>query len=405
MNPKSLTFSNSDGINLSAHLYMPLDREPKFYAIFAHCFTCSKNFSAVSRISKSLSQEGVAVFSFDFTGLGRSEGDFKDSTFSSNISDLLDAAAFLKENYEAPKMLIGHSLGGAAVLYASPHLEEVSAVVTLGAPADPLHVKHLFQNSIEEIEESGKAKVFIGGRPFQISSEFVKDLEKKPINSFLKKLKKSLLILHSPQDEIVEIKNAQMIYEAAFHPKSFVSLDGADHLVSKTEDAAYIGQVIASWSNRYIESKQAVENDTKGNPVMVRLSKNQGYTTDVKTPFHHLIADEPKDVGGNNLGPTPYDLLMASLGTCTAMTLKMYAERKKWNLDEVRVYLDHQKVHKEDSENTDEPSAKVSRFTRVIELEGDLNQEERQRLLEIANRCPVHRTLEEDIVIHTVLSK
>ena len=245
MNPKSLTFSNSDGINLSAHLYMPLDREPKFYAIFAHCFTCSKNFSAVSRISKSLSQEGVAVFSFDFTGLGRSEGDFEDSTFSSNISDLLDAAAFLKENYEAPKMLIGHSLGGAAVLYASPHLEEVSAVVTLGAPADPLHVKHLFQNSIEEIEESGKAKVFIGGRPFQISSEFVKDLEKKPIDSFLKKLKKSLLILHSPQDEIVEIKNAQMIYEAAFHPKSFVSLDGADHLVSKTEDAAYIGQVIA----------------------------------------------------------------------------------------------------------------------------------------------------------------
>jgi putative redox protein len=403
MNPKRVKFQNSKGLELSGDLYLPLERQPKFYAIFAHCFTCSKNFSAVTRISKSLSNEGIAVLSFDFTGLGRSEGEFAESDFSSNISDLLDASKFLEKNYAAPAMLIGHSLGGAAVLYAAKRLPSVNALATIGAPADPLHVRHLFQNKLEDILENGQAKVSIGGRPFMISKEFLDNLDQQPIESFLKDLKKALLIFHSPQDEIVGIENAEKIYKSAWHPKSFVSLDGANHLVSNQSDAEYIGQVLSSWSLRYVDQQYKIENDTKGHPVMVRLSADAGFTTEIKTPFHHLIADEPLEVGGKNLGPTPYDLLMASLGSCTVMTLRMYAERKKWPLEEVRVYLEHEKVHRIDSEKPEKESSKVSQFTRKIELEGDLDSDQRQRLLEIANRCPVHRTLEEEILIQTLL--
>lgn len=405
MNPLKLSFENRKGLELSAHLYQPLDRNPKFYAIFAHCFTCTKNLSSVTRICTALSQEGIAVLSFDFTGLGMSEGEFQESTFSANISDLVDAAAYLDQNYQSPQLMVGHSLGGAAVLYASSEIASVSAIATIAAPADPGHVRHLFEGDLKELEKNGKAMVNIGGRPFEIDRQFVEDLEQKPLETFLKKMKKSVLILHSPQDKIVEIDQAQKIYQSAFHPKSFVSLDGADHLLKKEKDAIYAGQVIASWSARYVEIEQGESNQTKGNPVMVRLSDGPGYTTEIKTPHHHLIADEPLEVGGQNLGPNPYDFLMASLGSCTAMTLKMYATRKKWELKEVRVYLNHEKVHLKDSENPEESDAKVSQFTRIIELEGDLDKEQRNRLLEIAHRCPVHRTLEEDILIQTMLTK
>lgn len=405
MNPLKLRFENRKGLELSAHLYQPLDREAKFYAIFAHCFTCTKNLSSVTRICTALSQEGVGVLSFDFTGLGLSEGEFQESTFSANISDLVDAATYLDENYQSPQLMIGHSLGGAAVLYASSELESVSAIATIGAPADPSHVIHLFEGELDQLEKGQKVKVTIGGRPFEIDRQFVDDLEQKPLETFLKNMKKSLLILHSPQDQIVEINQAQEIYQRAFHPKSFISLDGADHLLKKEKDAIYVGQVIASWSARYVSHEEKKENQTKGNPVMVRLSEGPGYTTEIKTPHHHLIADEPLEVGGQNLGPNPYDFLMASLGSCTAMTLKMYAARKKWELKEVRVYLNHEKVHLMDSENVEEANAKVSQFTRILELEGDLDQVQRNRLLEIANRCPVHRTLEEDILIQTLLAK
>ena len=406
MNPKKLTFKNRKGIELAAHLYDPLDQKPRFYAVFAHCFTCSQNFSAVRKISTSLSQQGIAVMSFDFTGLGRSEGEFEQSNFSSNITDLIDAADFLEKEFEAPSMLVGHSLGGAAVLYASFELPNIEAVVTIGAPAFPGHVKHLFQESLDKIEELGSAEVRIGGRPFRVSQEFIEDLEQKPLESMLKKLKKSLLIIHSPQDEIVGINNAADLYQAAMHPKSFISLDGSDHMVSKATDSEYLGEVIASWSKRYVFIKVAegAVFDLGGNQVKVRLS-GPGYTTEIKTPYHHLIADEPLEVGGDNLGPNPYDFLMASLGSCTAMTLKMYAGRKNWPLQEVTVFLNHDKVHVNDSKNPSEKDSKVSRFTRLIELEGDLSEEQRQRLLEISHRCPVHRTLEEDIVIQTLLKK
>jgi putative redox protein len=405
MNPKRLKFKNRAGIDLAAHLYLPADQKPHFFALFAHCFTCSKNFSAVTRICTALSQNGIATFSFDFTGLGMSDGEFEDSSFSGNVSDLFDAAEFLTSEYHAPKMLIGHSLGGAAVLYAAAELPEVKAVVTIGAPAHPGHVQNLFSESLSEIEKNGKAKVSIGGRPFTISKSFVDNLEQKPLNTFLKKLRKSLLVMHSPQDDIVDVSNAAEIYNAAMHPKSFISLDGATHLVSNPQDSEYIAEVIGSWSRRYVLVNEDIKpNDTQGNQVFVRLS-GEKYTTEVMTPNHHLIADEPTAVGGADLGPNPYDLLMASLGSCTAMTLKMYAERKKWPLEQVSVYLNHEKVHLSDSENPEESSAKVSQFTRVIEIEGDLDPEQRQRLLEISNKCPVHKTLQEEIVIQTMLTK
>ncbi|REG83389.1 bifunctional alpha/beta hydrolase/OsmC family protein [Algoriphagus antarcticus] len=405
MNPKRLTFTNRNGFELAAHLYLPADQKPHYYALFAHCFTCSKNFSAVTRICRALSQNGIGTLSFDFTGLGMSEGEFAESNFSSNVSDLLDAADFLAQEYQTPKMLIGHSLGGAAVLYAAAELSEVKAVVTIGAPAYPAHIRHLFLDSIEEIEKNGSAKVTIGGRPFKISKSFVDDLEQKPLATFLKKLRKSLLIMHSPQDKIVEISDAAEIFKSAFHPKSFISLDGATHLVSDSKDSEYIAEVIGSWSKRYVvveEEKQV--NDTRGNQVFVRLS-GEKYTTEVMTSNHHLIADEPTQVGGADLGPNPYDLLLASLGSCTAMTLKMYAERKKWPLEQVSVFLNHEKVHVADLSNPEESSAKVSQFTRIIEIEGELDAEQRQKLLEISNKCPVHRTLQEEIIIKTMLSK
>ncbi|TFV92363.1 alpha/beta fold hydrolase [Algoriphagus kandeliae] len=403
MDPKEIIFKNRNGINLKANLYHPLDSQPLFFAIFAHCFTCSKNFSAISTISRALSNEGIAVLSFDFTGIKSQEENGSGTEFSSNISDLIDAATYLERHFDGPKLLLGHSLGGTAVLHAAASIPSVSALVTISAPADPDHVKALSSNSEKNKFPKEKIPVSIGGKPFFVGNDFVKDLEKEPLKALLKGLKKSLLILHSPQDKAVEIANAQEIYESAFHPKSFVSLDGADHLISKESDAIYIGQLVASWSMRYVPLSPKKENETQGHPVMVRLSAGDGYTTEIKTPHHHLIGDEPIEVGGKNLGPTPYDFLMASLGSCTAMTLKMYSERKKWPLKEVTVYLNHERVHREDSEHSEKPESKVSQFTRRISLEGDLDFEQRQRLLEIANRCPVHRTLEDDILIKTEL--
>lgn len=399
MKIEKMDFSNTDGLGLSAKLYLPLDEKPRFYAIFAHCFTCSKNFRAVSNISNTLSQLGVAVLSFDFTGLGNSKGEFEDTGFSSNVDDLIAAANFLEKNYEAPKLLIGHSLGGSAVIFAAAELDYVEAVVTIGSPANPRHVKKLFESDLETIKKEGSAKVNIGGRSFRIKKDFVDDLESKNLPELISGIRKSFLFLHSPQDSIVDISNAAELFQSAYHPKSFVSLDGADHLLSDDKESQYVGELISTWSKKYLPVEIS-ENDIKGHQVKVRLF-GKGYTTEIKTPFHHLLADEPKDVGGANLGPTPYDLLMASLGTCTVMTLKMYAERKGWDLKEIVTYMDHDKVHKEDSEDFDKKGSKVSRFTRSLEIKGDLTEEMKEKLLEIADKCPVHRTLHEDIIIET----
>lgn len=399
MKIERFNFKNKGGFELSARLYLPLDETPRFYAVFAHCFTCSKNLKAVSNISNTLSQLGVAVLSFDFTGLGNSEGKFEETGFSSNVDDLLAAADFLEKKYDAPKMLVGHSLGGSAVIFAAAELDYVEAVVTIGSPANPKHVQRLFESDMETIQKEGSAKVNIGGRSFRIKKDFVEDLESKNLPALISGMRKAFLFLHSPQDKIVDISNAAELYQSAHHPKSFISLDGADHLLSVENESIYAGELISTWSKKYLPEK-ITENDIKGHQVKVRLFGDK-YTSEIKTPFHHLLADEPKDVGGDNLGPTPYDLLMASLGTCTVMTLKMYAERKGWDLKEIVTYLDHDKVHKEDSEDFEKKGSKVSRFTRNLEIKGDLDDEMKGKLLEIANKCPVHRTLHEDIIIET----
>ena len=395
-------FTNSEGQALAGKIEFPLNQKPVAFAIFAHCFTCSKNLNTVRNISRGLNHNGIAVLRFDFTGLGDSEGEFSDTNFSSNIADLLNAADFLKEHYEAPELIIGHSLGGAAVLRTAGQIDSVKAVATIGAPFDPPHVKKLLAHGIEEIETKGEAQVSIGGRPFKIKKQFIDDLEKYNSAEAIQQLDKSLLVIHSPQDTTVGIDNAAKIYDAAKHPKSFVSIDGADHLITNDADSVYVGEVISSWARRYV-TKPENRDLIAQNRVTVRTG-SEGYLTDIATGQHRLLADEPESVGGTDLGPTPYDYLLASLGACTTMTLRMYADHKGLPLEEVKVHLEHNKVHKEDCEDSEKPSAKIDKIDRVIELKGDLNESQRQRMLEIADRCPVHKTLHNEIVVESKLA-
>lgn len=397
MSVERITFDNIAGKTLAARLELPIDQKPKAFAIFAHCFTCSKDLHAVRRIARALAQEGFGVLRFDFTGLGQSEGDFEDTNFSSNLSDLKAAADFLSRAYKAPQLLVGHSLGGAAVLSIAEQLETVQAVATIGAPADPGHVKHLFGESINNIKEEGKTRVTIGGRSFMVKQSFLRDLEQHQLVNRLPKLKKALLFMHSPQDEVVDVENARLLYSAAKHSKSFISLDGADHLLSRKADADYAGLLIGSWAKRYVDFPKEEDFELR-KAVAVRTSES-GFTTDVKAGKHHFRADEPKAVGGDGYGPSPYDLLLAALGTCTAMTLRMYADRKGWPLKEVVVQLSHEKCHKADCED----KGYMDYMERSLELKGDLDEKQRERLLAIANKCPVHKSLHGTVEVHTEL--
>jgi putative redox protein len=401
MPSQKIYFKNTSTEQLAARLELPVNQQPVAYALFAHCFTCNKNLTAVRNISRSLNLNGIAVLRFDFTGLGESEGDFADTNFSSNVQDLVSAAKFLEENYQAPSLLVGHSLGGAAVIAAAEHLPSVKAVATIGAPFDPSHVSHLFAAGIDEIKEEGIANVQIGGRPFTVKKQFLEDIKEANLTTKLENFNRALLIMHSPQDMTVEVENAAKIYLAAKHPKSFVTLDGADHLLTNKEDSQYAGEVIGTWVKRYldIQPKEILKPEKT---VAVRLA-GEGYTTEVMVRHHHLTADEPASVGGNDFGPGPYELVAAGLGACTVMTLKMYARRKKWDLQEVTVHLDHFKDYKEDAEATENPKSKIDYFQRVIDIKGDLDDEQRARLLEIADRCPVHRTLHSEVKIETKL--
>ncbi|GAA4467975.1 bifunctional alpha/beta hydrolase/OsmC family protein [Nibrella saemangeumensis] len=396
-----VSFQNKDGHVLSGLLELPIDGRPHAFALFAHCFTCTKNFTAIRNISRALSLNGIAVFRFDFTGLGESEGEFGDTTFSSNIADLLSAAEHLETHYQAPALAIGHSLGGTAVLMAASSLPSVKAVVTIGSPCDPDHVKHLLKGDLTQIEKEGKAEVSIGGRTFTVQKQFLDDLSRFEPATDIHALRRALLVLHSPQDRTVSIDNAAAIYQAARHPKSFISLDGADHLMTKPEDSLYGGEMIASWVKRYIDIPQA-EPLTSHKRVAVRIGPDS-LTTEVKAGNHSLLADEPKAIpGGHDLGPTPYDLVTAGLGACTAMTLRMYADRKQWPLKNVIVHLQHDKIHAQDSEHT-EKKPMLDQISREIEVEGDLTDEQRNRLLEIAEKCPVHRTLHSSVQIVSTL--
>ena len=393
MKAQKVRFPNRQGHQLTGRLVLPADRHPHNCVLFAHCFTCTKNLGAVRNISAALAHSGFGVLRFDFAGLGESEGDFEDTNFSGNVEDLEDAATFLEQNYMAPSLLVGHSLGGAAVIFAADRLPSVKAVATLGAPSDPEHVTHLLRSDLPEIEAEGRARVTIGGRGFTIKKQFLKDLQSHSLPEVVKGLERALLILHSPQDLIVSIKNAEEIYLAARHPKSFVSLDGADHLLSNDADSTYAGKVIAGWADRYVSKPKETDLESD-HQVMASLDREDGFTTEMKVGNHYLTADEPASYGGHDFGPSPYELLSSSLAACTVMTVHMYARRKDWPLENAEVHVSYSKEHARDGDDClDNPDARIDTFQREISLEGELDETQRKRLLEIADRCPVHRTL------------
>lgn len=393
-------FQNTAGQTLSGIVDLPAG-EPRAFALFAHCFTCSKNLKAASNISRSLVDAGIGVLRFDFTGLGQSEGEFADTTFSSNVSDLLAAARFLDEAYAAPAILLGHSLGGTAVLQAARDIPSAVAVATIGSPAEPLHVAALFGDARAELEEKGFAEVRLGGRPFTIKRQFLEDLREHDLPNSIGSLKKALLVMHAPLDETVAINNASALFTAAKHPKSFVSLDQADHLLSHNEDSRYAGRVLAAWASRYLPASPDDDTAAVAEGAVVARTLSDGFRTAVRVGAHALVADEPVAVGGTDQGPTPYGLLSAALATCTSMTLKMYATRKQLDLRSATVRVTHDKIHAADCMDCETASGKIDEFRREISFEGALNDAERQRLLEIADKCPVHRTLHSEVKIRT----
>jgi len=408
MKTEKITFTNKDGHTLAGLIDIP-DANIKAFALFAHCFTCTKNLKAVTNISQSLAKVGIATLRFDFTGLGQSDGDFADTNFSSNVEDLLSAADFLAEKYAAPKLLIGHSLGGTAILQAATRIDSAAAVVTIGSPSYAAHVSHLLSGSKEELETSGEANVTIGGRGFKMRKQFLDDLEHHQSPSSIGSMKKALLIFHSPIDTVVSVDNAAELYRHASHPKSFISLDTADHLMSNSKDSLYVGETLASWAHRYIGGELAKTTHSGTiksiEGVVVARTAIDSFKTDIKVNQHNLIADEPKSVpGGTDQGPSPYGLLAAALASCTTMTLKMYASRKSLPVEDITVSVVHEKIHAQDCEQCETSTGRVDRFQRTIYFRGKLDNAQRQRLLEIADKCPVHRTLHSEVEVTSELA-
>ena len=403
MPSERIEFTGSQGDTLAARL----DRPPgpaRAYALFAHCFTCSKDIFAASRIARALATRRIAVLRFDFTGLGGSGGEFANTNFSSNVDDLVRAADFLRDHAEAPAVLIGHSLGGAAVLAAAARIPEAAAVATIGAPADPAHIGHLLAAQLDEIEAAGEAEVTLAGRTFRIRKQFLDDIAEHKLKAAIAALGKALLVLHAPTDQTVGIDHAARIFDAARHPKSFVSLDRADHLLTKPADAEYVAEVVAGWASRYLPAPKADAPMADQGEVVVAESGDGRFAQVIAAGPHRLAADEPVAVGGNDIGPTPYGLLLAALGACTSITLRMYADAKGLALEGVSVRLRHDKIHARDCEHCETREGRVDRIEREIVLAGRLDAAQRQRLLEIADKCPVHRTLGAEVRIESRLA-
>jgi putative redox protein len=396
-------FEGSEGQQLAAALDTP-NGPARAYALFAHCFTCGKDVLAAKRIAVALSAKGIAVLRFDFTGLGSSEGDFANSTFSSNVADLVRAADHLRKTFEAPALLIGHSLGGAAVLAAASQILEANAVVTIAAPSDPTHVMGQFADSIEKIRKDGQAEVSLAGRPFTIKREFLDDIAEHGLMAHIAGLHKALLVMHAPTDDTVGIDNATRIFVTAKHPKSFVSLAGADHLLSNRRDSAYVADVIAAWASRYLDAaapEEAVDLGDAPRNVVVQETGNSKFQQSVSAGPHRLLADEPKAAGGDDTGLSPYDFVLAGLGACTSMTMRLYADRKSLPLTRTTVTLRHSKIYAQDCAECETRDGMLDQIERVIAMEGALSSEQRQKLMEIADKCPVHRTLTSEIHIVT----
>jgi len=399
-NSTKIEFDGALGEKLAASIDWP-HGETRGFAIFAHCFSCSKEFVASRRVANALTEHGFAVLRVDFTGLGKSGGDFSDTNFSTNAQDLIAAANWLDQSYDAPTLLVGHSLGGAAVLAVAPEIQSVKAVATIGAPADIDHILHMFTCSLDEIEENGVGQVDLGGRPFTIKKQFLDDVKSFDLKSQIGKFRGGTLVLHGPTDQTVGVENAEGIFKAAKHPKSFVSLDSADHLLSKLEDASYAAEVIAAWAERFVPSKPSPKVD-EGHVVAAESGEGK-YHLDVNAAGHHITVDEPLEVGGSDRGATPYGLLSAALGSCTTITLRMYADRKKLAVTHIETWVDHEKQHASDCvECAEGREGRVDVFTRRVLIEGDVDAAQRERLLQIADKCPVHRTLEKSSVVRTM---
>lgn len=393
MPTERIEFPGHNGATLAARLDLPTGPHLAT-ALFAHCFTCGKDIPAARRIAARLATLGIAVLRFDFTGLGHSGGEFANTSFTSNVEDLIAASEYLAQRGMTPSLLIGHSLGGAAVLRAAATMDSIKAVATIGAPFDPGHVVHNFAASVPEIEAEGSAEVSLGGRPFRIGSQFVQDVRDVRLNEAVAQLHAALLVLHAPLDSIVGIENAGEIFAAAKHPKSFVTLDDADHLVTRAEDAEYAASVIATWAQRYLDiARPAPPPGAPEGVIRITEADPNGFLNDISSgEGHHILADEPLAYGGTNQGLSPYGLLSAGLGACTSMTIRMYARHKNWPLEQVSVDVYHDKVHAQDADTG--VGDKVDTWHRRISLKGHLSPDQRNRLLEIADKCPVHRTLE-----------
>ena len=406
MKSERWTFAGALGHELAGRFDTADEGTPRVVALFAHCFTCSKDLKAVARISRALVERGLGVLRFDFTGLGDSEGDFAETNFSSNLDDLLAAAQALRERVAAPQLLIGHSLGGAAMLAVAGQIPEARAVATLGAPSDTQHLRDSLLTAQPELATAEKARVQLAGRPFEVRRQMLDDLAESRVLDAVRSLGKALLVLHSPVDEVVDIDHARRIYQAAKHPKSFISLDDADHLLLRSPaDARYVAEVLAAWASRYLdlEADEPAATDD-GEPLPhgeVRVVGGKSLLQDVRAGRHRWRADEPEDLGGQDQGPNPYDLLLAALGACTNMTLRLYADRKKWPLEGVEVRLRHEKIHRKDCDECTGNDRRVDRIDREISLQGDLDEAQLERLMEIADRCPVHRTLTSETILRS----
>jgi len=398
---ENIRFTNRDGETLAGVMHLPDIGLPAAFALFAHCFTCTKNIKAAVNIADALAQQGIATLRFDFTGLGQSEGDFADTHFSSNVEDLVDAAGWLEQNHQSPKVLVGHSLGGTAVLAAAHQIESAVAVATIGSPADAEHVLHLLDDELDTIEAAGEANVNLAGRPFKIKKDFVDNIRSQSVRDGIRSLRKALLVMHSPIDELVNVDEAGNIFAAALHPKSFVSLDDSDHLLSRETDSRYAGLVLAAWASRYLVEAGVKLDHAPYQPgaVVVEAKTDDGFLSMINADGHKLVADEPTSYGGTDRGPTPYDLLSAALGACTAMTLNMYARYKKLPVESVRVDTMHNKIHAKDCADCKTETGKVDKFERVVSIAGDITEQQRQRMLEIADRCPVHQTLHREVKV------